>query len=287
MKHFLLFSATLLLILSCQKNIDYNSTSNQAPNDSIYISTIVELDATVAAPLDTTFKIEIKYDNQHRVISFLEIQYYNTGSAYYTDTPKNATVFYNGIDSLPYKSTMLSDYIAPSRNLETHFYTFSPTGFRDLIYDSIRYTNLASGSSGIKIRTCAYYNDSTILKDKDNSFPVFTTKYNITKSGGDIILQDDGFLVSNQKYDTKPNPLIRLKFLLSEFYRIGAEYNENRYLEFQPNNLMEINNEASFFRTKFKYYHTYNGNGHPTETTIQNLVSSPQRPNKIKYFYTK
>lgn len=287
MKYILLFCVTLLLILSCQKNIDNNSNSNQAPNDSIYITKIVELDVNVAAPLDTVFKYEIKYDNQHRVTGFLEIMYYNNGSSVYTDTFKNATVFYNGTDSLPDKSTMLSDYIAPSRNFETHFYTFSSTGFRDLIYDSIRYTNLASGSSGIKVRTCAYYNDSTVLKERDNSSPVYTTKFNIKKENSNITYQDDGFLVSNQKYDTRPNPLLRLKFLMFEFFRIGAEYNENHYLEFQPNNLTEINNEASFFHTKFKYYHTYNGNGHPTETTIQNLISSPQRPNTIKYYYTK
>lgn len=288
MRYFLLFNFILFTIFSCQKAGESNLSTNPIPviipNDSIYISRIIELDTLFAAPLDTVYKLEISYDNQHRITQFMEVMYYNN-PAVTTDTPKKVTLFYNGTDTLPFKATMYNNNIAPSETFETHFYLFSNTNPKVLIYDSIRYTTLANGNTGLKVTGCSYYTDSTLVTER--YYQTGTTKYNIIKNNGNIIFQDDGFIVSNQKYDFNPNPLFKLKFLQNEFYRIGAEWNENRYLEFERNNLSEINNENSISRTKLKYYYTYNSNGHPMESRIQNLLSNPQRPNKIKYYYTK
>lgn len=271
----------LLILSSCNKESE-NKPQSLPPNDSIYISKIIELDDNFAAPLDSVYKIECKYDNQHRIINFIEIYYLN--SPITTDTPKIVTLYYNGSDSIPYKATMLKNNSTPSETFETHFYTFSNSNPRQLIYDSIRYTALATGNTGLKVITCNYYADSTVVFERYQNQKM---KYNIIKVNGNITFQDDGLVTSNQTYDANPNPLFKLKFLLNEFYRIGAEYNENYYLEFEKNNLTEINNENSLLHTKFRYYYIYNSNGHPLEVSIQNLLSSPQRPNKIKYFYTK
>lgn len=282
MKYFLSLIVILATLISCQKADGPASIVTPPvviPNDSVYITRIVELDTMYAAPLDTMYKVEISYDNQHRITQFMEVQYNGV------DTPKRVTLFYLGTDSLPFKSTMYNNNIAPSETFETHFYTFSNTNPRELIYDSIRYTTIATGGTGLKVNSVKYYNDSVVVTGR--YYSAGTTKYNITKSNGNTVFQDDGFIVCNQKYDTRPNPLNRLRFLLNEFYRIGAEWNENRYLEFEKNNLTEINNELSFSRMKLRYAYTYNSNGHPVEARIQNLLSSPQRPNKIKYFYTK
>ncbi len=280
MKSLFLFMI-LFCLVSCSKESNNNNIVGTA-NDSIYISSILGLDVNFPPPNDTAFKIAWKYDNQHRVTDYWEINNYPG------DTTRKAKLFYNGSDSMPYLATMVSGNFGPDLNSELHFFTFSPASPRQLIYDSTLYTNLSNGSAGLEVRSFTYYNDSIIVKTRRNGFPSFTDKYLIIKQNGNILFEDDGWLPRNQQYDSRENPLSRLKFLLHEHFLIGAEINERSYLEYEKNNLTEINNENRInIPSKFKYTYIYNANGHPYQVVIQNLLSTPQRPNLLRYFYTR
>jgi len=97
----------LIFVSSCQREVEGDLTDDVI-NDNIYIDRIVEVDTTYPSGLDTTYKDQLYYDAQKRLIRVVET-YFDAG----THTVNSTLIldrFYSGNDSVPFKIAVEEAY---------------------------------------------------------------------------------------------------------------------------------------------------------------------------------
>jgi hypothetical protein len=297
-----------ILIFSCKKqeNVEIVSPTDSTSNDNILVNRIIKLDTTKIAPLDTVQITNFTYDNLKRLIKIRITGYPVLNANNDTSYSNNATLLYNGNDTIPYKSLNQYQEGLYKANV-TAFFSISPT----LRYDS-----------SIQVPLSPTFNNSTNVKKivfNGNSANVYSKRYSTNSISADTIIstftkQNGNYLTQNNigvntigtnsivnftaVYDNKNNPLMRLGFLLNNEINIYY-YEVDPFAYGKNNNVTEINNTQINqnapsgtipSRVNYKYFYTYDSNNYPTEVRIQkvNVVGTTisDKTNKIKYYYT-
>lgn len=236
--HCALFATLVtIVIISCQKEFSVEGgTIIISPTvlDSNYLDTVYEF-STRTGITDTTAYYSYKYDAQKRVVSinwqwgdFL-LPYQDSGSIKY---------FYNGADSLPYKSYMVTTYdgMLVFDTLNT-FYTYdnsarlikdssvaSDRGTASPYYRVRQYLNLYNYAAGKITRQSSdlpiieptpiaypptYMLDTAIIDANQN--PVTTVNY-ISRNNNTSFVKDHDIIIG---YDNKPSPYYKLNIFNS------------------------------------------------------------------------
>ncbi len=299
---------SVIVLFSCKKQ-DSTEIITPTPTleDNILISKIVQLDTTKVAPLDTLQITNFTYDNLKR-LSKIRITYYPLLTAN-SDTgfSSNVTLFYNGSDTVLYKTINQYQEYTYKATI-TSFFSFSAT----MLYDStIRVSISPLSGTTTYIKKTIFNNNTATVYNKNyytNGIQYDTILSTFTKQNSNYTSQNNirvntpsGNEISNFSciYDNKNNP----------FNKLFSFYNSNIKLDIgdvtpfnygKSNNVTEINNTSILqnapvgtipSRVNYKYFYTYNSNNYPTEVRIQKvsligIAFSNDNCNKIKYFYT-
>ena len=283
-----IFLPFVFAIVSCQREVDgtIDRTTNPVTNDSIYLKQYVEKDITAAPGSDTIYKYDFYYDNAKRISGYLLTEYnYNPLMKSYTDVK----YYYNGNDTLPFKTTMhIQD--AGLSYLDTTFYFYSngKVAADSIIFyrennHELLYTNSTNFTpSGVnvfvRIRRVNYLPGTPIVS-------VDSGLVNITTAGGNISTQTSpiGLLFggySNFTYDNKVNP----------FYRIDTHYPVMGFSLFdvQKNNFLsdKTGSDPSNLYYHFTITYTYRSDGYPVTLNKTDLLD-PADTGKGFFYYTK
>ncbi|RZL29886.1 MAG: hypothetical protein EOP00_37180 [Pedobacter sp.] len=210
---FLFFFA--ITLFSCQKEINSENEilPTPLPSDSIYISKVIGLDTTKAAPLDTLYVANYIYDNLKRVVSYTYLTYGNTGmvdSVFCLIVSKK----YSGNDTLPVKQIAWTKETT-NKWVDTSYFQYQ-TGTSAIIYDSTISKDIEPQSTDIYTSAEKYTHSTNAISRKisnylNNTFlssDVFS--YSFTKLNGNILTQQDDAWGSTNSfictYDNKKNP---------------------------------------------------------------------------------
>lgn len=280
MNKLLVFTALICVSLSaCQKDDTPGDNSNP-PNvgDSNYLDKIYELYEN-GYGIDTENIYTVHYDNSKRVIA---INYKGTTSGN-SDVSKSFYYSYNGIDTLPYKSTSIIIY--PSSSFDTtNTYYFYDAQKRNL-KDSIINTSLKSGNYNVYNEIDEYsYNDGKLYGRSiavGFSNPVYEKDTASIDQNGNILLNQkyyfDGHTfklvnTSNLVYDDHLSPFAKLSNFKA--HRKFAR----RHLEMSFFEHLDFNNRVSQTETDnmgggnysymLSYSYVYNASGLPIKQNI-------------------
>lgn len=305
-RQFKIFITLTITLFSCQKEISVENGTSQTliTSDSIYISKVIGLDTTNAAPFDTIYVANYVYDNLKRVVSYSYLTYGNTGMLDST-LCIIASKKYNGNDTLPYKQITWTKE-ASTKWIDTSYYQYL-AGSTLLIYDSVISKDIQPYSTDIYTSVEKYAHlANTISRSITNYLNnIYTNSnnfsYNLTLQNGNIVTQLDTTWGSSHSficaYDNKPNPFSRVgisPYSYAGFFdiQIGDTDADPTFYE-QKNNILEINNSngssSPQIVTHYKYFYKYNTRNYPSEVDIQNVGSSNnynQNINKIIFKYT-
>jgi len=271
---FILFAGILISIVGCRKS-NNNSTNNSGP----LLSELVDLDATLSAPDDTSFVEKFSYDNSERVTESLQLEYNLPG----VDTIEKDTYYYNGSDTLPYKtlhyenspdSALLPfdvayNYESGNINGTSTIYYFYLSG--KLIEDSAIGYNYTQTNTYSYVGNSVIRNQSSTTNGTANS--VYVDTFYQTSQNGNLINQIDtlyrapsfdniteGFAY---QLDDHPNPLYNRSitpFAVLEIDGLNADPE-------QKNNFTSINSYSASPNDSTSeidsYVYTYNSNGYP------------------------
>lgn len=276
------FCVLSVLFTACQKEVESTDPVVDPPvtNDSTYISKIIALDTTKAAPFDTVFVRTFEYDAQKRVIKNVERYYNNTGGVDPNGEYIVTTKKYSGTDSLP--------YLCVSQNIDgvdnytdSNFITYQSG---QVTIDSLIYYDL--GVSFYQVSR--YYRNGNTIKQVRTFYHdnVFSYKdsvvFNLTKTAGNITLQTSvlGPSVTNTfkvTYDNRINPLAKAG--VSEYagyaglleFHIGDDDEDPTYY-LQPNNPTEIiNDDGGQYNSHYTFGYKYNSLNYPTEILVKKI----------------
>lgn len=283
-----LFLFFVFAIVACQKQIEGPIVQPASPilNDSIYLKQYVEIDTTASPGSDTVHKYDFYYDNAKRISGFLLTQYnYNPVMKSYS----NVKYYYNGNDTLPFKTTM---YIQDGglTYLDTTFYSylngkvatdsiiFYRENNRELLFTSTSRFTPSGTNVFVRQRDVSYFLGAPTVRTDSGLV-------NITRSGGNITIQTSppGLFFgeySQFSYDDKVNP----------FYRIDTHYPVIGYsfFEAEKNNYLSEQTGAS---PSNLYYHIvttykYRADGYPI-TLKKSDPLDPSYTAKGFFYYTK
>jgi hypothetical protein len=274
----------LFFLVSCQKEFGIESSSILTTADSIYLDKIYELDNNGNKIDSVTFV----YDNQKRVASM--------GFNYTLPDAYMYTYYYNGSDTLPFKSRYIqadltsSDttityhtYDAGQRNLKDSAIvsrlSTGPFGSYTLLHEVVHYS-YATGKK-YAYTDITYFSPSTSSLVR-NDTAIVDAQNNITSSKANFsttALQNS----SNLTYDNHVSPFSLLSsFKAHQRFPSG----ETLFLEYFPFNniltLSEVNQGSSAITTSYTY--TYKSNGLPATATIIYNVTDVTR---LLYTYKK
>ena len=300
-----------LLSISCQKesSLENGLTPNPVPiptvNDSVYLSKIIDFDTTKPALFDTVLISNFTYDNLKRLVSQNYINFIN---GIRSVSPFDSyELFYNGLDSLPYKTIQKSEEL-PNRFIYTSFYTYLP-GTAKLLTDSgIGHRVLpVTSDSGFTISSYTYgVNSVTEISRSYNNLNSYYgrdtgTYFNIVKLNGCITSQQYKSSIK-QPYNAPINSTLTCTYDISNnpFAKIFREdigfirYNDLRpgvndfnrrnnrltmYYQSTAGSLIEIGSAVNRYK--------YNNKNFPTEVTaIDYNAGTVFNSSKSKYFYT-
>lgn len=279
------FCVLSVLFTACQKEVESTTPVVDPPvppvtNDSTFISKIIGLDTTKAAPFDTVFVRTFEYDAQKRVIKNVERFYNNTGGvdpngAYIVTTKK-----YSGTDSLPYLC-VVQNIDGVDNYTDSNFITYQAglVSIDSLVYHDLGVSHgqvsrhYRNGSTIKQVR--AFYNNN-VFSFKDS------VVYNLTKIAGNITLQTSVMspLVTNTykvTYDDKINPLAKAG--VDEYasyagfldFHIGDDDEDPTYY-LQPNNPTEIiNDDGGQYNSHYTFGYKYNSLNYPTEILVKKI----------------
>ena len=287
LSYLLVITISTLSIISCQREADdvINRTTNPNSNDSVYLKQYVELDTTAAPGSDTMNKYDFYYDNAKRLTGFLLTEYnYNPDMKSYSDVK----YYYNGNDSLPYKTTTrIQDGLS---YLDTTFYSYSNGKIsadsvifyrennHELLYTHKSSFSLSGSNVFYKYRRVNYLLGTPTVR-------VDSGLVNITMIGNNISTQTSpaGLLVgeySKFTHDNKVNP----------FYRIDIHYPLIGFSEFdaEKNNFLSYQNglDPSNLYSHYVINYNYRADGYPL-TLKKSDLTDPTYTAKGFFYYTK
>ena len=276
----------LLTFGSCQKEITSNELDSSASsNDSIYLDKVYQLDLST---MDTIVAVVLTYDSQKRVTAMAS----PVGSFDYT----NYAYYYNGTDTLPYKSTLLKQYQNEYDTVVTyHYYDNSKRNLKDSIHRAFEnvigdyfntitvsnysysadkrfgfstYTHLDGGFSsptGTDTATIDLNNNILFSKHYYESMAIPGT-YDLSNT-------------STISYDTHRSPFSFLSNLMAhQNFPIGETF----FFEYLPfNNMLTLDETSTGYN--YTYNYTYGANGLPSTIIATSTAASTSY--KIIYTY--
>ncbi|MEO7306160.1 MAG: hypothetical protein ABIR78_02905 [Ferruginibacter sp.] len=287
---FLLILVCFIFFIGCQKEISIENGGGSTPivtnTDSIYLDKIYALDNNG----NRVDSIMITYDNQKRVISM----------GFNTVSPDvyMYNYFYNGADTIPFKSRLIQVSSGSSDTTTTyHYYNSNQRNIKDSAITS-RLDGGPFGSYWLYTEIVRYnyavgkryaYTDfifmsptpgSSVREDTavvDNENNITSSKAYFSGSG----LQN----TSDLTFDTHINPFRLLSnFKAHQRFPSG----ETLFFEYFPYNnilsLREVNHGSPVNITKYTY--TYKPNGLP-ETALITFNSTPPDTTRFLYRYRK
>ncbi len=153
MKTLSIFIAAIFLIMlqSCQKEISIENGIPAAPNaiDSNYLSKILYSAVVNGVPTDTAVFWTYKYDNLKRVTSLVD----STSNP----VPNSYFYFYNGTDTLPFKTVLYQVGVWHDYDTTITFHYFDNTGRNAKDSVIFSYSDIFSGyESWYEIRNYSY-----------------------------------------------------------------------------------------------------------------------------------
>jgi len=286
MKHLsTLLIFAILTICSCTK--ESSNDPIVTTNDSITLIKYVDLDTTQIVGLDTLVVNKITYDNSKRLKESNTTEY----SSGIPNKLFQNILFYNGVDTLPFKKTQtISDL--PSGTVtgtSIGYYNYSNN---KLVSDSaIYYYNTTTYYS----RHYSYESDKIIETTYIyySSVPTITTRsIYLTKNNGNTILQKDtviGFYTHNFsfQYDNKNNPFYgRPQAFVDRSLPYYDMETFSEEMAYEKNNPTEINEFENSYNFHFKYLYEYKPNGYPSVARVYDQ-NDPLNFFKRIFIYTK
>lgn len=277
-----------IVIFSCQKEKTPDRRVENPQSDSTTLSMYVDLDTTKVSGLDTVQVQKYSYDNSKRLSKSYYIEYTDgiPEGLYVTD------LFYNGIDTLPYK-VIETYYELPSGDADDPDigYYFYNNG--KLTSDSVSHGN---DPSVYYVHFYTYDNNTITSTNTYASTPpiISVDKHYQTKTNGNTTSQLDSSFVNgvlsgspevvfSASYDDKHNPFHNListiDNMLPSTYALET-YSEDMISE--KNNPLEI---VSGFHIKYVY--EYNHNDYPTMARVYDIEGPTEFWFKRVFFYTK
>lgn len=286
MRNILFLALLSIIIFSCQKEKNQDRQGENPIGDSTTLSMYVDLDTTATSGLDTVEVQKYSYDNSKRLSKSYYIEYTDgiPDGLYVTD------LFYNGIDTLPFK-IVGTFYELPSGNADAPEigYYFYKDG--KLSSDSVS----RNDPSVYYVNSYTYDNNTIISTNIYASTPpiISVDKHYQTKTNGNTTSQLDSSFVNgvfsgspevilSASYDTKHNPFYNL---VSSIDNTPSVYSLETYSEdmiVEKNNPVEIN---SGFHIKYVY--DYNSNGYPAVARVFDIEGPTEFWFKRIFFYTK
>ncbi len=271
---------------SCQKEID-DSLPNNVTNDSTVLWKYVVIDTTLSAGLDTLEVHYFEYDNQKRLTRLIDSLREDTSSSPAYTSSLVTDFFYNGNETLPYKSMGLQKD-GTDRRWDTTYFSFQ-NGLVSLDSARIQISNVTGITWGIITRSFTVSGTTITMTEKfysyTNPIPSCVSNSTVlqTYSNGNIISANGtttGCVTGSgnvqMNYDNKPNPFystIPVHYPTTGFSFVEGNNN-------QKNNMTEENSTA--FHTQRSY--SYRSNGLPSVVRVNDL-NFPSYSYKGIYYY--
>lgn len=288
-------------ISSCQKELSSENTppSPASPaSDSIYLSKLyyIEFDGVT---LDTADKWSYTYDNLKRVTSLTD----SVSGLPLNIVPLAYTYYYNGTDTLPFKSVYLENYPQSKDTVITYF-TYNNAGqrIRDSIYHSGYNASFIPAVYGIKltIKKYSYGVNKIYGESKDSLIYQVNGNMGIGSNRDTAITDAAGNMINNKTYEFFTNQLLYTSSLtydnhpspfsiLSNFKTFKMFPSYETFLEEFPqkNNLLTVDGvgttSGSAYNNDYNVY-TYKNNGYPQQILITDPPPS-QAYTKIVFVY--
>ena len=278
----LFFVSCIVLLHSCQTEIDPNITVRGSGSDSILLKQLILRDTTLPVNADTLEKVSFFYDSNKRLVLVWD-------SNYAEDCFDRYDYYYKSNDTLPYKSIWTSKDPSFLDIVIDTTYFFYVNGFvqKD---STITYSLTNNSNYGTEVWESITVNSASIKVRKTNySFPpqgsfvdsiLFTRNY----LNGNVIKQypskfggpfDDFDL--RMAYDNKPSPLYRK---IIHYPLLGRSF---AYLFEQPNNPTEYDMLSLDVQIRITYL--YQLNGYPKSATLHRTDYGTVEINKLDYIY--
>ncbi len=301
-------------LTQCQKEY---STTNTKPadstvvtkNDSTLLKLYVVLDTLHPASQDTLYKMEFAYDNLKRLSSYDFSDYDSATGAY--DLTIHFKVFYNGIDTLPFKVTLDEPILYNSgTNLVTVYqngklYSLTDSDNKDTVVTYSKKVYQYSGDNDVAIvygypsGVCgndtiyhtALLSNGNVVKDQ-NTYPV--SPFNLCFYTPHI----EGMYIYENSFDTHPNPFKKINFIFQLWTASPFVPGEDGTFLYTMarcnNNIIESKCNVSLppFYSQNNLYskkYIYNSNGFPSSASFtKNLdLQNQLKAGRELYFYTK
>lgn len=322
-----LITIAALYFSACQKDFTIDgiagrvdSVSVPSTGDSIYLtkSFFIEWGNLSYLSPDTVDRQYYQYDNLKRLITVLDTNKQRTAPL--PEGIFRKSYFYNGLDTLPFKSITFNEEIGggnPGKDTITSHYLYNSNAL--LILDSTisshKALSLASGITSFsvdkKIIRFSYLSNkiyvlvqNTNLVNTNGIIGLQTTSTDTATldGGGNIISVNSSllnntvvgalpfYLKNNYTYDNKPSPFFSMnikKLLYSSFF--GSIYS-SIYDNSPVNNILKVHNignNSSIYDEDASNGYVYKQNGYPS--SVLDTINSPgfiPYPAKQVFFYS-
>lgn len=272
----ILLSIFSLVFVSCKKNSDSNN-SNPVPVSSDYLSRMIYLSNDGSGTEVKEGSITYVFDNLKRVTHVIDSS--AVGSSAVLELWETTEYFYNGNDTLPYKSVVIGNPAAQTEYDTTiNFYTYNAAGL--LIRDTGYYAGHTSTDDYNTRSNQTYtYSGSMITGRRDaivtyGGFSNNETRIDTahTDANGNIIQnikhKDLETINSTITWDNHPSPFAKLSnFRASLIFPFGETF---FYEMPQYNNRLHITELTTggsnhTYDEDFTGRYSYNANGYPTQ----------------------
>jgi hypothetical protein len=296
-KHFTLLLVTGLFLFACQKEVSQDTTSPTSPtdNDSTVLSKYIQLD-TLNGRIDTITVSTFEYDNLKRLTKVITISYFNNLPDL-TDDYDRLFYYYNGSDTLPYKTL---DVFLDEINIRDSIINFFTRNANQVV---IRDSSIDFFTGTNTIDTIAITSNYTIFADSvienqhyhyQATLPGIQSKFKhqlvrtnneVTKQTSSIyrVTAYEELFNSNFQFDDKFNPFRKLYIN----YPIALNADTEFYNLFEKNNLVNstITSNLTQSFSQIRNY-IYNNLKYPKTSVIYD-PALPAETIKAIFIYTK
>jgi len=283
---------------SCTPEDVIEQRASQSGHDSTYLSEIYEIDS-VPGGIPYLGAVHLYgYDNLKRVTTLIDSAQSQTGWR----IREERHFFYQGTDTLPYRSSEIFHSIDVSSYDAYYFYNAGGRRIRDsiLIYDE-------SGVSSTKLRRVSYSYSPGKMIDSSFDIAILNPQYvSLSNVHDSAVLDNNGNVVYNFRsvyygvintlnyqqesilnYDNHPNPFAHLSNYQCQDL-IPADY----FHFHQENNLLHIHNIAyrpgfppTVYDLDYTGHYSYNTMNYPSQISPTFLPNSNSLFHKIIFVY--
>ncbi len=275
----------VVVVTSCQKEVDW-SLPNTTTTDSTVLWKYVVIDTTLSAGLDTLEVHYFEYDNQKRLTRLIDSLREDTSSSPAYTSSSGTDLFYNGNETLPFKSIQI-DKDGADRRWDTAYFSYQGQ-LVSMDSSRVQISNFSGNTWGI---VALYFtksgNSVTMIERFPNppGPPTCETTSIIaqTYSSGNIASEMatstgcvTGSWDDQMTYDNKMNPFykaIPVHYPVTDYSFMGNDQN---------NNMTEESSLSMGIHTQRTY--TYRSNGLPSVVRVNDL-NFPGYSYKGIYYY--